>query len=200
MKTLELSRVHGTWLDLKTTQRTNGSNELSLNDDALIAKFSPEFKEAISLAKLNDYTHIDIKLSSDPEFLLEDLQLVQDDTVHLTTERALVLIELLSNSNYLAAPNAGEIFSSKEDAIAFIHSADYSPDDGIDVIFHRVDGDADSVIASFKRDRWYLVDHAMGGTTTSHPELISAINRLREGFDIEDSLTPICFEQTGQQW
>lgn len=201
MKTLLITRRHGTWLDLSTVQAKNGSNTFSVEDESITLNLSPELTDVVKFARHNEYTHVELLLSQDPLFVHNHFVIVQDDDVELSKERALTLVEMLSKSNYQTARFGDCIFENKADAIAFIESDEYSEKEGIEVVFARKDDQVDSVVASYKNDRWYLIDHSHGGTTTSHTHLDAALRRLREGIDKDDNCCPVLFESSEEaQW
>ncbi|MFS1427353.1 hypothetical protein LMH73_009350 [Vibrio splendidus] len=194
MKILQVSKNQATWLDLSAIQVKSILNMFMVNDEPLVGSFSPELTDIVNFARNNDYTHIKLFISDESKYVVDGFPMVQDNDITLTKDRAVELVNVISNSNYQLARFADTIFDSKEDALAFIASDEYSESEGIEVVFTCKNEQTDSASASYKNERWYLVDHAHGGTTTSHTHLEAALCRLVEGINSDEEYCPELFQ------
>lgn len=112
----------------------------------------------------------------------------------LSVESAKQLIEFIFNTNYFIAPHGDGIFDSKEEAIKFVESTAYQPDEPLSVVWETIQGNhSDSVMVTFDTENqlWELEDPQMGGFYASGNSIEEALGGIRSQYTPTEAFCPV---------
>lgn len=112
----------------------------------------------------------------------------------LTVESAKHLIEFIFNTNYKIAPNGDGIFATKEEALQFVESNEYKPDQPLSVVWDTYQGNyCDSVVVTFDSENqlWEMEDHQMGGVYANGTTIVEALGNIRAKYQPTEDFCPI---------
>ncbi|CAH7132517.1 conserved hypothetical protein [Vibrio chagasii] len=107
---------------------------------------------------------------------------------NLSVEHAKELIAFAASTNYSLAPFGDSLFSSTEQAIEFVLSDNYEPNEALSLCFDTKQGNyMDSMEVTKVCDRWYAEDPSMGGRTVSGKTLEEMAKNIHDEFEEKDS-------------
>ncbi|WP_063661515.1 hypothetical protein [Aliivibrio fischeri] len=110
----------------------------------------------------------------------------------LPIENAKQLIEFIDNTNYELAPHGDGIFNSKQEAMAFVESEQYSPKEALSVCFETLKGDYwDSIVVTYEDGVWSGVDHSIGGHSMTGDTIEEMLISYRELHDLSCQYSPM---------
>ncbi len=110
----------------------------------------------------------------------------------LSVDAAKLLIDFIYSTNYQLAPEGDGLFESKDEAISFVESENYNPEEPLHICFDTKQGNyMDSVVASFDGTVWEVEDYQMGGAYASGESIEEALKTLRSKFDPEEDFCPV---------
>ncbi len=112
----------------------------------------------------------------------------------LSVESAKQVIEFITNTNYFVAPNGDGIFDSKEEAIRFVESNEYRPDEALSVVWDTMQGNyCDSVVVTFDAENqvWEMEDHQMGGVCANGNTIEEALGNIRAQYEPTEDFCPV---------
>jgi hypothetical protein len=101
-------------------------------------------------------------------------------------------IAFISNTNYeLAAPDCSQ-FKSKADALDYVESADYDPEEPLNVCFPLKNGKWDSAEVFYSEEwEWSIEDRGMGGVNGFGDTIENALMDYRAKYGLDDESTPV---------
>lgn len=109
----------------------------------------------------------------------------------LSVVNAAALIAFVDNTNYTIAPHGDGAFNSKEEALTYINSDDYDPEEPLNVCFEVNNGTWDSVVVTHEDSVWYAEDITMGGTTMCGGTIKSMLEDLHKKSDSTCQYAPV---------
>lgn len=112
----------------------------------------------------------------------------------LSVESAKQLIEFIFSTNYFIAPNGDGIFSTKEEAIHFVESHEYLPEEPLSVVWDTKQGNyCDSVVVTFDSENqvWEMEDHQMRGGYANGNTIEEALGNFRAKYDPTEDFCPV---------
>jgi len=105
---------------------------------------------------------------------------------------AKALIEFINKTNYELAPHGDGQFSSKDEAISFVDSNEYNPEEPLNVCFDTKQGDYwESAEVTFQQSTWCIEDSGMGGLSASGDSIKDALVAFRSKHDATCGFYPV---------